>query len=323
MAQLVSIATTAKMLNRQAVQYATDIRSQFRQGLEFETELGLSWRSTDKVWTAPNIKVNSALQAYQPRFTPKNTESFDAVDNMLRPVKVDLEFNEEQLEKFQDSWAQNWFEAGKPPMEWSYPKYIMSKEILPVIQEDLNNAAWNGVYVAPTPGIAGTALDSVDGYNIALVNAINAGKLVPVASGSYSASDIRAKLEAWVMALPVVVRKKSGTILMSDTWMRKFYYGMRADFATATWQQLNASEGGLKVDGTNMTIRGVAGMEGSNRWIFLPANDDNMILGTRKGFSRDPQFFFDADLYTLRAKAVFYRFFGFEYWDTLYVNDQA
>lgn len=316
-----TIASTADMLNRQAVVYAQEIKTQFRIGLEFENML--PFVAADKVYTASNVRVGSVLQPYQPRFTPNNAETWDAVDNTLRPVKLDLEFTEEQLEKFYDKWAQNWFEAGKEPMQWSYARWIIENEIIYQFQDDLNSCAWDGEYVAPTPGTPGDVLESVDGYNIALVNAIADGKLVPIASGSYDATNIRSKLEDWMLAMPAKIRGKTGKILMSDSWMRKYYYDFRGDFNTATWQQLNQEMGGLKVDGTQATIVGIKGMEGSNRWIYLPDNKQNMVVGTRRGYPRDPQFIFDADLYTLRAKAVIYRFFGFEYWDELYVNDQA
>lgn len=309
------------MLNQQVVTFAPEIKQQFRVGLEFENLL--PFVAADKVYTSPNVTTGSILQPYQPRFTPNNTESWDAVDNTLRPIKADVEFTEEQLEKFYDKWAQNWFEAGKDPMQWTYPKYILEQVIMPQFKDDLNSAAWDGEYVAPTSGVPGAVLESVDGFRIAIVNALSAGKLVSVPSGSYTASDIQSKLEAWMLAMPAAVRGKSGMVLMSDSWMRKYYYDFREAFGTATWQQLNQQIGGLTVDGTKVRIVGIKAMEGSNRWIYLPDNDQNMIIGTRRGYPRDPQFIFDADLYTLRAKAVIYRFFGFEYWNNLYVNDQA
>lgn len=309
------------MLNQQVVTFAPEIKQQFRVGLEFENLL--PFVAADKRYTSPNVTTGAILQPYQPRFTPNNTESWDAVDNDLRPIKADVEFTEEQLEKFYDKWAQNWFEAGKDPMTWTYPKYILEQVIMPQFKDDLNSAAWDGEYVAPTPFVPGAVLESVDGFRIAIVNALAAGKLVSVPSGSYTASDIQSKLEAWMLAMPAAVRGKSGMVLMSDSWMRKYYYDFREAFGTATWQQLNQQIGGLTVDGTNVRIVGIKAMEGSNRWIYLPDNAQNMIIGTRRGYPRDPQFIFDADLYTLRAKAVIYRFFGFEYWNNLYVNDQA
>lgn len=321
MAHAVTIASTNAAINQHMVQFAAETKQVFRVGLEFENDL--PFVTADEVYTAENVTIGDIMQPYQPRFTPNNTESWNAVSNTLMPIKMDLEFTEEQLLKFYDKWRNTWFEAGKNPMEWSYPRYIIEQVVAPKYREEMNRAAWLGEYLAPTLGTPGASLDSVDGFKIKIANAITAGSLVPVNSGSYTASDIRSKLEDWMMAMPDAVRGMGGTVYMSDSWARKYYFDFRGDFNTATWSNLQAAGMGLMIDGFPVKIKGVKAMEGSNRWIFLPDNQQNMIIGTRRGYPRDPQFIFDTDLYTLRAKAVVYRFFGFEFWDNLYVNDQA
>ena len=320
MAHAVTIASTNDALNQHMVQFAAETKQVFRVGLEFETDL--PFVTADEVYTADNVSLGDIVQPYQPRFTPTNAESWGAVSNSLRPIKIDLEFTEEQLLKFFDKWKNMWFEAGKNPTEWSYPRYIMEQVVAPKYREEMNAIAWNGEYVAPTLGTAGASLESCDGFRIGIENAIDNGDLTPVNSGSYTASDIRSKLEDWMMAMPDAVRGRGGTVYMSDSWMRKYYYDFRGDFSTATWANLQAM-GGLTVDGFPVLIKGIKAMEGSDRWIYQPDNQENMIIGTRRGYPRDPQFIFDTDLYTLRAKAVVYRFFGFSFWDNLYVNDQA
>ena len=320
MAHTISIDSAATNLNRHVVTYAPEIKQQFRVGLEFERML--PFVQTDKTYTAVNVQMGSIVQPYQAKFTPKNTETFDAVDNILVPIKNDLEFTEEQLMEFYDKWAVNWAEAGKDSKGMTYYQYILQNLVAPVYQEEMNSLSYNGVYNAPTLGTAGDFLDSADGFKVKIAAAITAGKLVPVASGSFTSSDIRSKLEDWMRAMPISVRGRPGTVYMSDTNARNYYYDFRGDFATATWANLQAA-GGMTVDGFPVKVQGMKCMEGSNRWIFIPDNQQNMIVGTRRGFAQDPQFIFDADLYTLRAKAVVYRFYGFEYWANLYVNDQA
>ena len=323
MAHTITIESTEVALNQHMVTYAPDVKQVFRQGLEFETmpeHIGIV--SADDVYTAQNVNIGELLQPYQPQFTPKNTESWDAVSSTLKPIKIDLKFSEEQLFKFIDKWRNEWFEAGKDPMQWSYPRYITENLIAPKWREEMNKIAWLGQFVDPTPGTAGDFLDSVDGYKITIENAITAGSLVPVASGSFTSSDIRSKLEDWMKSMPVAVRGMGGVVLMSDTNARNYYYDFRGDFATATWANLQA-QGGLTIDGFPVIVKGLKGMEGSNRWIFLPNAAQNMIVGTRRGYPLYPQFILDHDLYNLHMKAVMYRFYSFEFWDNLYVNDQA
>lgn len=323
MAHEITIESTQVALNQHMVTFAPDVKQVFRQGLEFETMSGsIGIVSADDVYTAQNVSIGDLIQPYQPQFTPKNTESWNAVSNTLRPIKIDLKFSEEQLFKFIDKWRNEWFEAGKDPMQWSYPRYITENLLAPKWREEMNKIAWLGEYVAPTPGTAGDYLESVDGYKVVIENAISAGDLVVVPSGAYTSSDIRSKLEAWMMAMPVTVRGRGGVVLMSDTNAREYYYDFRGDFSTATWANLQAA-GGMTVDGFPVKVMGLKGMEGSDRWIFLPDGAQNMIVGTRRGYPLYPQFVFDHDLYNLHMKAVMYRFFGFEFWDNLYVNDQA
>lgn len=323
MAHTISIESTQVALNQHMVTFAPDVKQVFRTGLEFETLQGsIGFVSADDVYTAQNVAIGDLVQPYQPQFTPKNTETWDAVDNTLRPIKIDLKFSEEQLFKFFDKWKNEWFEGGKDPMEWSYPRYITEQLIAPKWRDEMNKIAWSGVYAAPTPGVAGDFLDSCDGYKVNIESAITAGSLTPVASGSFTSSNIRSKLEDWMKSMPEGVRGRAGVVLMSDTNARNYYYDFRGEFSAATWASLQQN-GGLMVDGFPVRIIGIKAMEGSNRWIYLPDGEQNMIVGTRRGYPVYPQFVFDKDLYNLNMKAVMYRFFGFEYWENLYVNDQA
>ncbi len=322
MAHTITIESTQTALNQHMVTFAPQVKQAFRVGLEFENLPQIGLVSADEVYTAENATIGDLIQPYQAQFTPNNPEEWDAVSNTLRPIKIDLKFSEEQLLKFYDKWRNTWFEAGKNPMEWSYPRYITEQLLAPKWQEELNSIAWGGEYVAPTPGTPGAVLESADGFKIGIENAIAAGALVVVASGSFTSSNIREKLEDWMKAMPVAVRGKSGVILMSDTNARNYYYDFRGEFNAATWSSLQQN-GGLMVDGFPVMIKGVKAMEGSNRWIYLPDGQQNMIVGNRRGYPMYPSFQFDHDLYNLHMKAVMYRFFGFEYWQNLYVNDQA
>lgn len=320
MAHTLTIAGTAMALNQHQVTFSNELKQKFRQGLEFENMLPMV--TADEVYSAKNVNMNDVIQPYQPRFTPVNAETWDGVDNYLKPIKIDLEFTEEQLVKNFDKWTNEWFEGGKPAAEWSYPRYLIENVVAPIYAENMNNLSWNGVFVAPTLGTPGAVLDSCDGFKKKITDAITAGTLVVVASGAYTSSNIREKLEDWMKAMPEAVRGRAGTVYMSDTEARNYYYDFRGDFGNSTWSNLQNNTG-LMIDGFPVKVVGVKSMGASKRWIYLPDNAQNMIVGSRRGYPKDPQFIFDYDLYSVKAKAVVYRFFGFEFWQNLYVNDQA
>lgn len=315
------IVSAANALNNHNIVYGAQVQQAFRVGLEFEGRL--PFVQAEKTYASVNASVADLLQSYQPRFTPRNTESWGAVENTLVPIKIDLEFTEEQLAELYDKWATQYFQAGDAAGLWTYPRYVIEQLIAPKYTEEINSLSYNGAYVAPTSGTAGAVLEAADGFKTKIVAAILAGALTPVASGAFTASNIRTKLEDWLKAMPIAVRGRKGVVYMSDTNARNFYYDTRDDFANSTWQSVLAA-GGMSVDGFDVKVVGVKAMEGSNRWIYLPDGSTNMIVGTRTGKPLYPQFIYDAtDLYTLKAKAVIYRFYGFEFWDQLYVNDQA
>jgi hypothetical protein len=67
----------------------------------------------------------------------------------------------------------------------------------------------------------------------------------------------------------------------------------------------------------------VATMSGSNRWIFLPNNRQNMVWVSRQGSPLYPQMIFKSQARVLQMYATIYRGFGFEYPKEVYVSNQV
>ncbi len=317
----ITLDAAATLLNQHTAVFANEIKSTFRQGLEFESFLPVV--SGDEYYAAGNATPGDVLQPYQAAFTPNSTVDHAETALRIRPIKLDLEFTEADLEKFYASYYQQWFEAGKDPNVWTYPRYIYEMILMPKILEELNDIAWNGVYAAPTPGTPGAYIDSCDGYKTLIASLASANKIGEAASGSFTASDIVDKLEAWLDLIPSTHTSRGGTILMSKTNMRKYLRDYRSSYYQT---QMLAPDNGvpeISIDGYNAKLKGLAAMEGSNRWIFLPNNDRNMIVVTRQGYPMYPQLVFDTEPRKLQMYATIYRAFGFEYAPNVYINDQA
>ena len=156
-----TIGATNAAINQHLVTFAPQVKQVFRTGLEFESML--PFVSADEVYTASNVSLGDIVQPYQPRFTPNNVENWDAVSNTLRPIKIDLEFTEEQLQKFYDKWKNMWFEAGKDPLEWSYPRYIIEQVVAPKYREEINRAYESEIGTL-TAMIADELQDAADTY---------------------------------------------------------------------------------------------------------------------------------------------------------------
>lgn len=317
----ITIAAGAADLNQYAVLYKDGLRDKMRQGLELEGYL--PYVSCDYAYSVPNATPANVLQPFQAAFTPVNTEAIDSIENRLQNIKVDLVFDALQLEKFFNKWKTSWFQLGKSPIDWSFPRYVIETIIWPKMIEELNYLSYNGVYAAPTPGTAGAYTTSADGFKKKIEAAIAAATLVAVASGTFTASDIRAKLEAWVDAMPIPYRNTAGVVFMSNTNALKYYRNFRGEFGWAAGNVNNENKE-LKIDGlAGKRIMPLASMEGSNRWIFVPDGVQSMIVGTRNGQPIFPELRFQEFDRTLKCFGEFSRFFGFEHYNDVIVNDQV
>lgn len=321
MAHSITISGTATALNQYCTAFAPNINQKLKQDLEFERFL--PFVSCERTWVEPNIVVGNILQPYQSSFTPNNSEIFDAVENTLEHGKADLEFTADQLEEFYDAWACNWFELGKNPQEWTYPRYIIENHIMPQFIEDMNLASWAGSRVDPTPGTAGTYLQTWNGFKKKIADAITAGKLTPVATGAIDPEEIVDQVRDWVRSIPVPYRYAAGKIFMSVTNAQYYADAYAIKYPRASMIVQTPDMPYLKVDHMNKLIVGLNCMEGSNRIIFFPDVTQNMIVGTRRGQPVYPALRFEPFERKLKVMSEISRFYGFRFWDHLFVNDQV
>ena len=307
-------------LNQFAVQKAPYIHQKLRVGLEWEKML--TPRACEHTYSAPNAVPTELIQAYQWQFTPKGGVDFSAVENTLQIIKIDIMITAEDLEVFWDSYMIEWFEIGMDPMEWSFPRYLYEQVYLPKILEEMNQNAWSGTYVAPTTGTAGLSINSVDGYKKKIEDAITAGDLTEYPTGPLLANTMVEQMEDWCDSLPIPYRNRPGTILMSPTNAQRYWRRYRTLFGTGN-SVSNNENNELRIDATQKRIKPVIAMEGSNRIIFNPDSIRNQIWGTKL---KKPTYFnlrWEKTERIIKGLAEIYRFYGFEFWDHLFVNDQA
>lgn len=316
----VTVDNAAAGLNQFAVTKAQMIQQKLRTGLEIESLF--SARACDNTYSAPNATAGEILQAYQWQFTAKGDVTLDAVENKLQKIKGDFVITADDLEKFWDTYMVEWHEIGRDPMEWSFPRYLYEQVFLPKILEEMNYNAYNGTYAAPTPGTAGNSINSVDGLAKKIADAITASDLTAYATGALVAGTMVNQVEAWVDSLPDPYRNAPGAILMSNTNAINYARNYRASFGTGNGVAGNENND-LRVDYTRKRIVGLTAMEGSDRIIFSPETQNNLIWGTRRGYPTLPTIRWEKRQRTIEGSFEIYRFYGVEFWDHLFVNDQA
>ena len=317
----VTVAAASDALNQFAVEKKNEISQKLRQGVEFENMMTV--RACDNTYSAPNAVVTDVIQPYQWQFTHKGDVTLDAVDNKLVKIKVDILLTGDDLEKFWDTYMVEWHEIGKDPMEWNFGRYMYDEVYMPKIIEEMNKNAWSGVYAAPTAGTAGTSLGSVDGYAKKIADAVTAGDLTEYATGAWVDNTTVNQVETWLDSLPIPYRDAPGVIYMSNTRAKKYARDYRDKFGTGNGVAGNENND-LRVDATNKKIVSINAMEGSDRIMFSPTSTKNMIWGTRRGFETTFNLrWIQTDARVIKGTAEVYRFYGFEFWDHLFVNDQA
>lgn len=322
----ITIDALAEHLNDHSRMFSQDIQTKTRVGLEMERLL-TQRQSSGEYYVVENAEVDEVLQPYQGQFTPKGEVTHSEVSIRIRGIKLDLQFTEVQLEKWWNSYMVSRFDVHNDPMAWTFPRFIVEREILPKFQNDLNTVAWTGEYAAPTPGTAGDAVDSVTGFKKVIADSITSGAIPAgnvITTTALSASNARDKVELFLDSIPSYITAKGGRILMSPTLRRYYFRDYRAEFTQSPGPfPTNNAPRALFVDDYNVELVSVATMEGSGRIIFLPNGRDNMVWVSRAGAPVYPQMIFKTKSRVLEMYATIYRGYGFEYPQEIYVNEQV
>jgi hypothetical protein len=321
MAHVLTIDGTVTALNQYCSVNGKEVQQKLKQDLEFEKML--PFVSCERTWTPENVTIGNLLQPYQAAFTPNNSETWSGVENTLEHGKVDLEFDALQLEEFYDAWKCNWFEMDMNPMQWSYPRYIIENHIMPQLIEDINLASYAGERVDPTPGTPGTYLQSWDGFQTRIEDAITGGDLTPVNTGALVSANMDTIVRDWVQDLPIPYRNAKGFVFMSTTRAQEYADAFAGNNNTLVPIIENPDKPYYKIPHHNKSVVPMNCMEGSDRFIFFPEKTGNFVIGTRKGQSIYPRFRFQEVDRKLKVLSEFSRFYGIKHWENLFVNDQA
>ncbi len=317
----ITITTTGNALGQYCVDYSMQINQMLKQSFEFEQFL--PFVSTDHAYQGVDVTTTNVLQPYQKAFTPNNDATFDGQLNTLNIGKIDLTFDWLEMEKFFDKWRCNWFEAGKPEDEWSFPRYMIENAILPQFNEDVNLSSYNGVYAAPTPGTPGAYSTTWDGFKTSIAAFIVAGDLTPIVTGAFVSTTAVQQFKDFCAGLPLMYRDRPGTIFCSKTVARMYAEDFQAKNLRYVVNINDHDNLYAKVDTYNKRIVGLNCMEGSERLVCVFDNLPSMIIGTRRGYPIYPELRVDVDKREINFLGEFYRFYGYETLNHLFVNDQA
>jgi hypothetical protein len=311
----ITIASTAANLNLHQRVYDKDIRQAIK--LAMKTEGYMRKVVTDNTYVSPNVKMTDVVQAYQYQFTPKNDAQFNEVSNTLTPMKIDILFTADELKTFHDSWMVEWFELGKPLQEWSFPRYLWDKVIMPAFEDNMEaKIVWGGTFQVPVAGTAGLTVNSVDGLGTKLTAAITANKVVPYTLGAFTPTTYVAKLEQFCANLPLPYRYKKMNIYCSPEIATGYYFDRRERFG----RNIDYKSGdSINIEAYGKTLVPLESMSTSQRVLCTP--DANVLCGTKRGVSSMPVVRWQEFERQLKGLSEFWRFYGFGYYEEVFCNE--
>jgi len=166
---------------------ALEIWSRLFTGLELNPYLTKKGGVTGS-YAGVASSTSELMQPFQQGFTPKGTTTFTPFMNQVYRAKVD--FLLDNIDDVVGSWLMFLHDENVERQNWPLVRFIVEKELLPKLVEEMNAAMCRGVYVAPTAGTAGTSLGTMNGLLKIVADQITATALTPIATGTIAASTV-------------------------------------------------------------------------------------------------------------------------------------
>lgn len=237
------------------------------------------------IYRSANVKLGEIVQGFQKGFTPKGDVTFEPNEIRLRNIKIDLSLYPDDVKA---SWLG--FLSSTTDQEranWPIVRYLLEKEVVPQIPDDLEmNAYWGGSYVAPTPGTATTAAQTMDG----LKKLIDAGLLASTMnaitlSAAPSATTMFDCVEEFADGIYAANERLQSTkirIYMEPAFVRNYFRDKRNTHGTDTNYNVN----GINIIdfSPNIEIVALPSMAGSG-YIWATPVDNLLYIRKENGMS--------------------------------------
>jgi hypothetical protein len=263
-----------------------------------------------------DVTVSEILQPYQDTYTPKGAVVFKPVTINLQQVKIDQQFNPNNLVY---TWLGFLTSNKTDRTQWPFTRWLIEVYLLNQLFDDMEmKAIFKGVKAAPGAGVAGNAVDIIDGVKKLINAAITAASIVPIATGapSIDPADWCTQVEEFVKAFPELYWTKNLTINMSRTLALRYVEGKKKKY-----NMYYAQESDLMsiANFPTMKVAGRASMIGSAKIWTTPL--ENCVFAT-KGFENANGFELEKVDRTVKVWTDFHIGLGFLLMDLVFTNDQ-
>jgi hypothetical protein len=228
------------------------------QGREF-TQFCTPMKTDDTIFRLSNASFNTLVQPFQKAFTQKGGVTF--VPNEIRVFhhKIDDEFYPDDIKA---SWLGFLAMNNVNREEWPLVKWMVEEYYRKQIDRDMELLEYfNGVYAAPTAGVAGVDGSGMDGLKKLLQTGVDAGTINSVDLGALAVETIFDQVEEFSDAIAEVYQGIPMNIYMSKYWYKKYLQDKRAQ---TFYQKTSDAQIDASVDFTPLSVKGLASMVGSD-----------------------------------------------------------
>ncbi len=228
----------------------------------------------DTVYDFATSDHDSGFQAFQKAFTATGDDTFGGRRQTVYAVKSDKKiFPDDAM----NSWIGFLTDIGKAKKDYPLVQYIVDQTLL-AVAADIEIAGMRGVYVAPTPGTAGTVLGSMHGILKQIVDAITATTITPIATSTVTASNVIDVIDSFVDGVSDAVMENSTYIFTNKQTAR--WLARKLDVRSVTDKDKLSPVSPLEVPYGDKVIVGLSSMASSGRIWTTP--DINRVMITAK-----------------------------------------
>jgi len=221
-----------------------------------------------------SLDISPVTQAYQSTWTPKGKVKFTGRKPVLFDIKIDLEF--ESLKAIERTWLNEFNTEGSNAYKMSFVEFCLFSIAVKAVQED-QMAMINGVYVAPTEGVAGNHLNKMDGLREILWQLQEARLAKPFPLGEWVAGSTLEFVNQMIALIPEEYRSKPNLALYgSIEFVRTYWEDRRLNEGTVLDYDPKSS---TVVGYDNIRLIGVPYAGNSKRVVITPVGNVKQLFG--------------------------------------------
>lgn len=171
-----------------------------------------------------SLFLGEFTQAFQDGWTPKGTFKIEPEIAKMYRIKIDHEFKE--LKAIELTWLSDLNKEGSNAYKMSFVGYLIREMLKKAAKED-SIAAINGVYLAPTTGVAGLYINKMNGLKKYLKTKVTDRKIIPFSLGEWNATNILDWERTFVESIPEQWKDMPGMALYASTRYMELRYARK------------------------------------------------------------------------------------------------